>query len=284
VALVSVVASLVILLIKFGAAVVTNSLALYSEAGHSLVDTLAVMITFIAIKKALEPPDPEHPFGHAKFESLGALVQLIFLVLIGALIVYGALRRLFVHAEPVEIGALAFVVMGLSICVEGWRTFSLLRAARQTGSEALAASFTHFLTDFLDSFVVIFGLVMAALGYPKADSIAALFVAGVVFMLSIRLGRDVMNSLVDRAPEGLADEIERIVLGVRDVIGVHDIRVRKAGTQLFTEMHVDLDSQMPLGETHGILDRIESGLHARYPHMHVVTHPEPVQQPPLAAE
>ncbi|MBI5059505.1 cation transporter [candidate division KSB1 bacterium] len=269
-------ASLVITLIKFGTAIVTNSLAMYSEAGHSLVDTLAVVITFAAIKKALEPPDPEHPFGHAKYESVGALAQLILLIGIGGLIVYNALERLFIRPEPVEIGPLVYGVMAVSIVVEGWRTVSLMRAARQTGSEALAASSTHFLTDFLDSFVVVFGLIMAGIGYPKADSIAALFVAGVVFMLSIRLGRDVFNSLVDRAPEGVAEDVERIVRGVHDVIGVHDIRVRRAGTQLFTEMHVDLDATMPLGDTHAILDLVEYELRNKYPTMHVVTHPEPV--------
>lgn len=276
VAMVSVLASLAITLVKLVTAILTNSLAMYSEAGHSGVDTLAVLITFIAIKKSVEPPDRDHPFGHAKYESVGALIQLVFLFGIGGLVVYNALERLFVQPQPVEVGLLAFIVMGLSVAVEAWRTFALLRAARATKSEALAASSTHFLTDFLDSFVVIFGLIMTAIGYPRADSFAALFVAGVILMLSIRLGREVFHSLTDRAPDGIADEVRADVLQIVAVRGVHDIRVRRAGPQLFTEMHVELDASLPLGQTHDILDQIETKLHERYPTMHVVTHPEPV--------
>ncbi len=279
IALVSVAASLALTGVKFVTAVVTNSLAMYSEAGHSAVDTLAVVITFVAIRKAVQPPDHDHLYGHAKYESIGAFVQLLFLVAVAGAVLVQAFRRMFVDPQPVEIGPLVFAVMGLSLVVEGWRTLALMRAARQTRSEALAASSTHFLTDFLDSFVVIFGLVMTSLGYPSADSIAAVFVAGVIIMLSLRIGRDVFNSLTDRAPAGIREEVEQIALRTESVIGVHDVRVRRAGPQLFTEMHVELSAEMKLGETHRILDLIEDSLCNRFPNMHVVTHPEPVEQP-----
>lgn len=281
VALVSVAASLVITLVKLFTAMITNSMAMYSEAGHSAVDTLAVAITFVAIKMAVKPPDRDHPFGHAKFESVAAAIELAFLFCMGGLIAFHALERLFVDPQPVQIGVLAFSVMGISIAVEAWRTLAIMRAARKTKSEALAASFTHFLTDFLDSIVVIFGLIMTACGYAKADGIAALFVAGVILMLSLKLGRDVFNSLTDRAPDGVADDVRVLVLTVANVRGVHDIRVRKAGPQLFTEMHVELDASMPLGQTHDILDEIETLLIEKYPSMHVVTHPEPISDAKL---
>jgi cation diffusion facilitator family transporter len=275
VALVSVIASALLVIAKLAVAVVTNSLALYSEAGHSAVDTIAVLITFAAIRQAGKPPDRDHLFGHAKYESIAALIQLIILFGLAGVIVYNACKRLFVAPSPVEIGVAAFVVMGVSICVEGWRTFALVRAARKTRSEALAASSKHFLTDLLDSLVVIFGLVMTRLGYPKADSYAALFVAAVILWLCVRLTREVFHSLTDRAPEGLAEDVEHLVLNVADVIGVHDIRVRQAGPQYFTEMHVSLAPHLTLGEAHDVLDRIEATLQGRFPGMHVVTHPEP---------
>ncbi len=276
VALVSLLASFSLIVIKLAAALMTNSLALYSEAGHSAVDTVAVLITFLAIRQAVKPPDEDHLFGHAKYESMGALLQLIFLFVLGGLIVYNGLTRLFVKPAHVEIGVAAFVVMGVSISVEAWRTLALVRAARKTRSEALAASSTHFLTDFLDSIVVIFGLIMTSLGFPIADSIAALFVAAVVLWLCFRLSRDVIHSLTDRAPEGVAETVENVVRNIENVIGVHDIRVRQAGTQYFTEMHVDLARHLPLGDVHHVLDQIEHSLHELYPTMHIVTHPEPV--------
>ncbi len=282
VALVTLLASFGLVLIKLAAALMTNSLALYSEAGHSAIDTVAILITFLAIRQALKPPDEDHLFGHAKYESVGALLQLIFLFVLGGLIVYRALQRLFVEPAKVEIGVAAFVVMGISICVEAWRTLALMRAARKTRSEALAASSTHFLTDFLDSIVVIFGLIMTSFGYQKADTFAALFVATVILWLSFKLSRDVLHSLTDRAPEGVAKHVEEVVRKVEHVIGVHDIRVRQAGSQYFTEMHVDLAQHLPLEEVHDVLEGIELALRELYPTMHIVTHPEPVDAPPTS--
>ncbi len=282
VAFVSLLASFSLIVIKLTVAMMTNSLALYSEAGHSAVDSVAILITFLAIRQAVKPPDEDHQFGHAKYESVGALLQLIFLFILGSLIVYNALRRLFVEPADVQIGLAAFVVMGISISVEAWRTFALVRAARKTRSEALAASSTHFLTDFLDSIVVIFGLIMTSLGYHKADNFAALFVAVVILWLCFRLSRDVLHSLTDRAPVGVARDVEQIVCKVENVLGVHDIRVRQAGTQYFTEMHVDLAQHLPLEEVHDVLDRIELALREFYPTMHIVTHPEPVEAPPTS--
>lgn len=282
VAFVSLLASFLLVIIKLAAALITNSLALYSEAGHSAIDTVAILITFLAIRQAVKPPDEDHQFGHAKYESIGALLQLIFLFILGGLIVYRALERLLVAPAKVEIGVAAFVVMGVSITVEAWRTFALVSAARKTRSEALAASSTHFLTDFLDSIVVIFGLIMTSLGYEKADSFAALFVATVILWLCFRLSRDVLHSLTDRAPAGVAKDVEEVVCKIENVLGVHDIRVRQAGSQYFTEMHVDLAQHLPLEEVHDVLDRIEHTLRELYPTMHIVTHPEPVDAPPTS--
>lgn len=272
---VSVIASAILVIAKLVVAMLTNSLALYSEAGHSAVDTIAVLITFIAISQAIKPPDRDHLFGHAKYESIGALAQLVILFALAGLIVYNAFSRLFIEPVTVKIGLTAFFVMGVSTAVEAWRTVVLMRAARRMRSEALAASSTHFLTDFLDSIVVIFGLIMTSLGYPKADIFAALFVAAVILWLCFRLSRDVIHSLTDRAPEGLAKDIENVVVGVTDVIGVHDIRVRQAGPQYFTEMHVHLAPHLTLGQAHDVLDRIETELMKKYPDMHITTHPEP---------
>jgi cation diffusion facilitator family transporter len=161
--------------------------------------------------------------------------------------------------------------------VDVWRTVTLHRTAKRTGSEALAASAMHFLSDLLGTLMVVFGLVMTALGYPKADSFAALAIAALVWSLTFRMGRRVFSSLTDRAPGGIALDVEGVVRSVTHVIGVHDIRVRQAGSQYFAEMHVELEPNLPLGEAHDVLNRVEEALLRRYPGMHVVTHPEPYE-------
>jgi len=276
-AAISVFAALALVALKLGGAVFTNSLALFSEAGHSFVDGVAAIVTLIAVWMARVPPDREHHFGHAKYESVGALVQLIILLALCGFIIFEAIERLRMNTPPVVRSGFALGVMVVSIGVEAWRTMSLFRAARHSKSEALAASSIHFLSDFLDSIAVIIGLIFALFGYARADSYAALIVAAVILTLSVRLGRDVLHSLTDRAPAGLADDIRPIVCSVAHVMDVHDIRIRRAGAQYFAEMHVDLEPDLPLAEAHNVLDIVEDELRKRYPNMHITTHPEPYQ-------
>jgi len=280
---VSVIAALSMVVAKLVAGYLTNSLAILSDAGHSSVDVVAAVVSYVAIRSAGKPPDPDHHFGHAKFESVGALVELVFLIGLGVVIVFTALKRISTGAQHVHLGAVGILLVAAAFSVDLWRTIVLNVTARRTGSEALKASAIHFLADMLTTVVVVIGLVMTAFGFSRADSYAALAIAVVIAYLAVKLGRNVISSLTDRAPAGLAGDIESIVRSVPHVIGVHDIRVRKVGSQMFVEMHVDLEPTLPLGEAHDVLDRIEETLQQRYPSMHVVTHPEP-RRPETAAE
>jgi cation diffusion facilitator family transporter len=263
---------------KLIAGFLTNSLAMYSEAGHSTVDLVAAFISLIAIVNASRPPDKEHHFGHAKYESMGALVELLFLIVLGIAIIYNAIQRLLHGGPEVHVEAAAMLLIALTVSVDVWRTLTLHQAAKRTGSEALAASAVHFLSDLLGTLAVVFGLIFNALGFGKADSLAALVIAGMVLTLVFRLGRSVFSSLTDKAPEGIAHDVESMVQSVTDVINVHDIRIRQAGSQYFTEMHVYLEPKISLERAHDVLDEIEQKLHTRYPKMHITTHPEPWEE------
>ncbi|MBU0692952.1 cation diffusion facilitator family transporter [bacterium] len=275
IAMISVIAAVVIAIVKFITAYLTNSLAMYAESGHSAVDGIAVLVAFIAIRHASKPPDLDHQYGHAKIESVAALFEIFLLLGFASLILYNAVIRFMAETVDLRIGWPAIAVMCGSLCIEGWRAFSMKKAAKQTGSEALEASSLHFMTDFLDSIAVIIGLVATTMGYPKADIFAALFVAGIILMLAYNLSKDVVSSLTDRAPAGVTEKVEETVSSVDGVIGIHAIRIRCAGSQMFMEMHVEMDAKLDLVRVHDILDEIERSVHALYPTMHIATHPEP---------
>jgi cation diffusion facilitator family transporter len=256
----------------------TGSLAVYSEAGHSGVDLIAAVISYVAVRNAGRPPDEDHLFGHAKFESIGALFELMFLGALGAAIVYSALRRLVFGGPEITITGTALALVVVTIAVDFWRTVSLHTAAKRTGSEALAASALHFLSDLCGTLVMAVSLGLTYLGFHRADSLAALVIAVMIFYMTFRLGQRVFHSLTDRAPKGIVEDVQTIVLAVEDVKDVHDIRVRQAGSQYFTEMHVSLSPELSLERAHHVLDRIESVLRRKFPSMHVVTHPEPAEE------
>jgi len=237
--------------LKFIVGVAIGSLALISEALHSSIDLVATIITWIVVRFSDRPADEEHHYGHGKFESLSALgVIALLYVLAGGILVtaYGHLRE---GAVPPTISFVPFVVLLADIGVNLWRAYALHRAARNTKSQALAADALHFASDVLGSVAVIIGLALAALGYAWGDAAAAIAIAIVISILGLRLGRSTIETLLDRAPEGVSDKVRTAILAVPGVIDIERLRARMVGPTYF----IDADVQVP--RTYPI-DRVDS--------------------------
>jgi divalent metal cation (Fe/Co/Zn/Cd) transporter len=172
-ALWSIAASAGITLAKGAAGISTGSLALISDAAHSLLDVASTTMTWLAVRAAHKPADDEHQYGHGKVESLAALVQTAFLFLLSGVVAYEGLRRLASGETEVVPNAVAVAVLAGSIGVDAWRWRSLKTVARETGSEALDADALHFSADLVNSALVLAALAAAALGYPQVDSLVA---------------------------------------------------------------------------------------------------------------
>ena len=185
----SIFASLGLTITKFAAGLATGSLGILSEAIHSLIDFGATIITWFAVRWSDQPPDEEHHYGHAKAESVAALVETGLLFLTTAWIVYEAVKRLMGGEQHIDIAWWAFAVIGGSILVDYSRARALSRVARETSSEALEADALHFSSDMWSSAVVLLGLIAVWLGFPMADAGAAIIVSFFVGLAGWRLGQ-----------------------------------------------------------------------------------------------
>src|SRR4030081_3381261 len=118
----------------------TGSLAILSEAAHSLIDLAATLMTYFAVRVSDKPADEEHHYGHGKVESLAALAETALLFLLSGVVIWEAVQRLFGHeAKAVEATPWAFAVVAASIVVDFFRARVLYRVAKATSSEALEA-------------------------------------------------------------------------------------------------------------------------------------------------
>src|SRR5579862_4361559 len=158
VALNSIVAAVFITGLKVVVGVSTGSLGILSEAAHSGLDLVAAAVTYFSVRVSDKPADAEHQYGHGKIESFSAFVETALLLLTCVWIVYEAGKRLFFHSVEIEPTVWAFVVMGISIVVDIWRSRRLQRIADKYDSQALQADALHFSTDIWSSSVVILGL------------------------------------------------------------------------------------------------------------------------------
>jgi len=251
VAAISIFASAGMAAAKFAVGIAIGSLALISEALHSSVDVIATIITWLVVRVSDAPADEEHHYGHGKFESLSALFVIALLYVLAGGILVESWSRLREGAPPPTLSAIAFVVLAIDIAVNFWRARALHRTARETRSQALAADALHFASDVLGSIAVIIGLVLTGLGHAWGDSAAAIAVAVMISILGLRLGRSTIETLLDRAPHGVAEKATAAIAAVPGVVGVERLRARTVGPTYFIDAIAEVPRTYPI-------DRVEA--------------------------
>lgn len=265
VALTSIAASASITVAKLIAGLLSGSLALISEAAHASVDTAATIVTYFAVRTSNKPPDEEHHYGHGKFESLAALAECVVLFILATVVVVHAWERLQTGGGQFEPTVLAFAVLIVSIVVDLNRVRILRKTASETGSQALAADAIHFSSDLAGSVLVLIGLAASWAGFKQGDALAAFGVAGFIAIAGFQLGRRTIDTLVDKAPEGISHEIGKLISALPGVIEVPSIRLRSGGTHLFGEVSVVVSRTLPLQAVNRLVDRINAAVHVNHP-------------------
>ncbi len=286
-ALSSVIAAIGLTTFKLIVGLLTNSLGILAEALHSALDLIAALVTLFAVRVSGKPADDSHLYGHGKIENISALFETFLLLVTCVWIIYESIQRLFFKSVEVEASIWAFIVMAASIVIDFTRSRILSRAAKKHNSQALEADALHFSTDIWSSSVVIVGLfgvwlasIVPGLEFlKKADAVAAMGVAGIVVYVSFELGYRAVQGLLDRAPNGLADQIKARVEAIPGVANCHAVRVRPSGPEMFVDVHVLLDKNLTLEQAHALTEVIEAAIREHTPAADVTVHPEPLPDP-----
>jgi cation diffusion facilitator family transporter len=269
--------AVVLVVVKFAAWLMTGSVALLTSAVDALVDVGASAVTFVGVRYAERPADPEHRFGRGKAEAVAAFVQ--GLLLAGAAVVLAAdsVQRLIF---PVDLTALHF---GLWVIVASLIAAIALVAmqtwvVRRTGSTAIAADRTHYLTDVPVNVAVLGALGIAhSTGWMRADPLFALAISGYMLWNAWEIAQGALVQLLDRElPREERRRIERAVLACPGVRGIHDLRTRDAGDRAFVEFHLEVDPCLPVEQGHAIADKAETSVAGLFPRRAgVIAHIEP---------
>lgn len=276
VALGSVIAAIFITGFKLIIGLLTGSLGILSEALHSGLDMLAAMITYFSVRVSDKPADREHNYGHGKVENLSALIETILLLVTCVWIIYEAVHRLTSGKTDIEVSVWSYVVVLCSIAIDFTRSRALYRVAKRHNSQALEADALHFSTDIWSSAVVLFGLICYQfLGWHKADSIAALFVAVIVLYVSYQLGRKAIDVLLDKSPINTTKIVHEILKKYPEVLKYHGLKARTAGADTFIKFNVHFDPDLSLRDVHEVCDKIEKDIKSHIVRSEVYIHAEP---------
>lgn len=248
VVILSFVASLGLAIAKLVAGLFSGSLGVLSEALHSLVDTGATAVTWYAVSYADKPADDDHHYGHAKAESVAALIETGLLFLMVGWIVWEAVNRILSGGHEVEITWWVVGVIAASIVIDYNRSRALSRVAKQTSSAALEADALHFTSDMWSSAFVLAGLVGVWLGFAQADAVAALLVAAFIAYAAWQLAQKTLSNLLDRAPDGVTARVKQLVEETQGVLRIASLRLRPAGPTLFASVVVEVARTMPVDD------------------------------------
>ena len=277
VALGSIGVSILVLAFKALAWRVTGSAALFSDALESIVNVAAAVMALGAIRFSAQPPDANHPYGHAKGELFAAAVEGGMIVVAAVLILQHAAHA-YVAPHPIASPLLGIGVNVAASLLNGGWALVLLRQARAAVSPALLAEGRHLVADVVTSAGLVVGLLLSlATGVLVLDPILAAAVALYVLWSGYALMRGSIGGLMDEAPDAaMVARIERLLAGhAAGALQAHDIRTRIAGRQTFLQFHLVVPAGMTVAEAHAICDRIEAGIGADLPQVVTTIHVEP---------
>lgn len=257
--------------------VVGQSQALIADGIHSLSDLATDAMVLVAIRFARDEADAEHPYGHARFETVATLILGLMLMLVAAGIVVDAADRITNPDRLSHPGFLALAAAAVSIAANEWMYWYNVRVARQLGSELIRANAWHHRSDAVSSIIVLLGIAGSIAGYPVLDAAGAIGVSFLIGKIGWDLGWSGLRELVDTGATN--QQLEEIGQSVREVEGVrafHDLKTRRMGQAVLVEVHVMVDSQITVSEGHMIGDRVRDRLHERCEYIsQVLVHIDP---------
>lgn len=269
--------SVAVLAIKFGAWLLTGSVALYSDALESIINVLTATAAIVAIRSAARPPDAEHPYGHDKAEYLSAIMVGTMIVIAGLAILWEAYSAI-MAPKPIDAPWLGVAVNSVATAINAVWSAVLLRHGRRHRSAALVADGRHLLADVVTSVGVAIGVALVVLtGIDVLDPAIAMLVALHVLLSGWGVIRTNASGLLDESVP--AAELARIRSAISsnagNAIEIHDLRTRHAGRTIFIDFHLVVPGSMSVEQSHEICDRLEAALQESFESAVVMIHVEP---------
>ena len=252
----------------------TDSLSMSADGLHSFFDSTANIIGLVGICLAARPPDRDHPYGHAKYESFAAM-GIAILLFAGCLqLIVSAAGRLQSGGSP-NVTGLSFVVMALTLIINvGVSSYEYI-LGRRLKSSILVADSLHTRSDVFASLGVILGLFAVRVGYPLADPIIALFICALIIHIGLEIIRESSTALLDRA---VIDEqvIVDLARSVEGVCNCHAVRTRGMAEEIYVDLHIEVDASLSMELAHEVGVDVERAIKGRIPEVRdVVVHLEP---------
>ncbi len=267
-----VVVNLVLAVIKIVGGVMGQSQALLADGIHSLSDLASDGMVLIAVKHAGEDADEDHPYGHARYETLATVALGFLLIAVAVGIAYDAMLRLENPSKIVEPALFTLIIAAISVISKEVLYHATRKVAKKLRSSLLDANAWHHRSDAVSSIIVFFGIAGTYFGYALLDAIAAMIVALMIGKIGLDLSRQSMQELVDTALDpDMVEKIKLSILSIDDVRQLHMLRSRRMGHNALVDVHIQVSPKLSVSEGHHIAEMVEKTLIEKFEEVNDVT-------------
>jgi cation diffusion facilitator family transporter len=269
-------ANLALSAIKLLAGIFGNSAAMISDALHSLSDLATDAVVLFSLRVAAIPKDENHPYGHGKVENFAAVGIGVMLIGVAIFMFFSGIDAL-IDGRETHPNSLALAAAAISIAVKEWLYHYTAKAGRKSGQLSLVANAWHHRTDALSSIAAMIGVGGAMAGAPFLDQIAAVVVAIFIVQAGAKIAWEGFGDLIDRALEPEAVKaIEKVICDTPGVVGFHQLRTRRVGSNIHVDVHIQLPADQTVAESHRIAGIVKSNILASHRSvLEVLVHVEP---------
>lgn len=275
----SILAAAFLITLKTATGLLTGSISVWASLLDSAMDILASTINYFAVRAASRPADEDHAYGHGKAESLAGLFQSLVIAASGAYLIWEALRRIR-HPRETSYEWIGMATMLIATATSIALVRRLRRVARETESPALHADAIHYVTDiYTNSTALVALLVVRLSNWQIADPLISIMIALYIIWSAVHVGRESIDVLMDRRlPPEVDEQVAEIVSRFRaeGVLGFHDLRTRRSGSQKFIDLHLEVEREQRLQEAHDLSVRVLRTIEAEIPRARVQIHTDPM--------
>jgi ferrous-iron efflux pump FieF len=268
-----------LIILKIATGWVTGSISIWASLLDSVMDIVASAINLIAIRASIKPPDEDHAYGHGKAESLAGLLQSALITISALFLIREAVHRLF-NPPGTNLEWVGILSMLIAIAASIGLVAYLKHVARRTDSPAIDADAAHYASDvYTNSGAVVALLITILTGWKLADPLISILISAVILWSAVAIARESIDVLMDRRlPIEIDEQIAEIVERYKDqgVLGFHDLRTRRSGSQKFIDLHLEVERTKRLEEAHELTERIIHDIESEVSRSSVQIHTDPV--------
>ncbi|MEB2279235.1 cation diffusion facilitator family transporter [Lysinibacillus xylanilyticus] len=277
IAFLSVLSNSTVVILKIIVGLFTGSVAIVSEAIHSLLDLLASFIAFLSVRISSKPADKEHPYGHGKVENISGTIETLLIFVAGIWIIYECIHKI-IAPTPIKLPVLGILVMLFGALINFFVSRIVYRTAKNTNSVAMKSNALHLLTDVYTSLGVALSLLIVHLtGWYILDPIIGILLASYIMMEAFKLMKETFPPLMDaRLSMEEEEQIIQIIESFKEeYIEYHDFRTRRSGAEEYIDFHLVVASNESIETVHNLCDRIEEKINTHFHQANILIHLEP---------